>query len=457
MAFILDPNQQQEEEQQAAQGTAPMGGQGAAITGTAAPSGPAGGGQKRSFANINQYLQQNQPQSAKLGEKVGGFVGQKVDAASQGLQQGQQQFGQQLQQNTRQFDNNLVQQAGQDPTKLQGGQFQQLKDKLSGTYSGPKQLGDEVFNKSKQAVDTANLSQSEAGRKQLLQQVQNPKRASAGISSLNNLLLQNNPQAQAKIQEQQARAQQLQQQTDAARTQAETQAKAAEAQNKQVGDQTRQAFLGEEGFVNQFKKSMGDKTASARAEAEKRSAAAQSLLKGGQVEMTPEAKAQALKDIGLSEEEYNKVSRAYNPNSAKSFDIAGQYGSDPKQLGNLLKQYTQATGDRSFSNEMLSGTLFKNSNVNKLNDFYNRQNKFGQYADQMAIGSKDLSDLSTIGGINPDNQALMQQVATKDDLAKLNAFNSLLGTQENFITDSQDLGSFNPDLVNFDRIRAGLV
>lgn len=456
MAYVqqFDENTQENMQGGNAAGQQQLGGQGAAISGSAQPQ-TAQSGSKKSFSNISQYLQQNQPQSAKLGEKVGGFVGQKVQDAGNALQQGQAQFGEQVGQNTRQFNQEAVNAFGQAPD-VKAPQFGQLQQQLSGSYAGPKDLDQNVFNKTQEAKKTADLTQSESGRKQLLQNVQNPKRASAGVTSLNNLLLQNNPEAQAKIQSQKANADKLQQDVTAAQTQAQSQAAAAEAQNKQVADQTRQAFLGEEGFLNKFKSGLEQKTQAAKTEAEKRSQAAQALLKGGDVQMTPEARAQALKDIGISEEEYGKISRAYNPNSGKDFGFGTK---DAKQQFALADQYARATGDKSVIGGDIASRNLNNTpeTIAKLNNYYNQQNKYGQYADQMGIGTQDLSNYATFGGLNQDPNALRQQVASKDDLAKLNAFNSLLGTQENFIYDSPDLGSFNSDLVNFDRIRAGLV
>lgn len=467
MAFVPQLNQDDEEQQggQAAQGPQQLGPQGGAITGSAPAAGASQGGQKRSFSNINQYLQQNQPQSAKLGEKVGGFVGQQLDSAQQGLQQGQEQFNKQLGENKRTFNADLVNQAGADPTKLDEGQFGQLKSKLSGSYEGPSEIDNNVFNQTQKAVGTANLGGSEEGRKQLLQQVQNPRRASAGVSSLNNLLLQNNPQAQAQIQAKQEQAKQLQQNAEKARSESSEQVKAAQAQNQQVAQQTKDAFLGEQGFVNKFKSSLDEKTQAAKMEADKRSAQAQALLRGGaDLQMTPEARAQALADIGISDEEYGQISRAYNPLAGQSYNVQDLYNQGGKRGIDAITNYLKGAGKKYQNNgQFLSvdGRKFGYANadqslINEANDWYNQQNKMGKYAEQMDIGTKDLSDLATIGGYNPDMNALRQQVATKDDLAKQNAFNQLLGLEDNTLYDSQDLGSFNPDLVNFDRLRAGL-
>lgn len=455
MAYVLQDEDQNQQQMQGDAPAQPQGGQSATLGTSPGGGAPAGGQQgQRSFANISSYLAQNKPQASKLADKVGGYVTGKVEGANQALEQGQQVFNQGLQDNKVEFNQNLVNQFGQDPTKVGQDQQAQLRKQLSGQYQGPQGLDQDVFNKGNDATNTAKLTESESGRKQLLSNVQNKNRATAGVSSLNNLLLQNDPEAKAKTEALRGSAGDLDSRLQSAGQNAAQQAAAAKAKAAEAGQKTQQAFTGEQGFVNQFKQNLDQRTQAAKTQAQERTAAAEKLIKGGDnlKNLTPEQKAQALQDLGLSEEEYNKVSTGYNENVAKSFKLGKDFDVNQQEYVDYVNR-GKAAGK--WRNNGFLGQINKDA-IASYEDYNNRQNKWGTYADVLGVGSKDLSNLSTVEGLGTDDNMVRQKVATKDDLAKLQAYNSLLGIDDQYIQDNSNLGTFNADLVNFDRIKAGL-
>lgn len=211
-----------EDDQQNQQGGPSLGNSGApnAAAPNAAPgTAPTASSQQKTpgnFANLNDYLRVNQPQ--QFGQQVAGKIGNEIDQGNQAVDQASDQFKQRVDANTVKDNNGLINQAVNDPTKVDAGAYGQLRD---AQYSGPKSLADtqdlssQVQGAAGTAVGKAGASQSEGGRFALLDSYFGRPNYSQGQKSLDNLLIQSDPGSQQAFQGVQQRAQDLSSKTNA--------------------------------------------------------------------------------------------------------------------------------------------------------------------------------------------------------------------------------------------------
>ena len=171
------------------------------------------------FIGINRYLEQNRPQTQKLAGRVGGVIEQEGAEVNQAIGESLQNISQQADEqtyaltdtfNTPETTRNaeLVQQAStEDFSGFQdegdADQFRALY--TAGEYTGPSDISEtEQYTdvlKERGDVQTIRESiQTDEGRKELLRRIQDTKRASQGVTTLDNALLGGNPEAQQSIQ-----------------------------------------------------------------------------------------------------------------------------------------------------------------------------------------------------------------------------------------------------------------
>lgn len=183
------------------------------------------------FANLDEYLRVNQPQA--FGENLAGKVGEDVSKASDAVDQTGQQFRSRVDQSTIAPDEDVVSRAtGKAPSKQDGqpntmpvydpSEF--VKDEnnvdawnklFNAKYTGPAQFEDsaDLFNSAtgaaKTAVGKASAANSEGGRFALLDTYFGKPTYSAGQKSLDNLLVQNDTNANQAFDQVQRNADEL--------------------------------------------------------------------------------------------------------------------------------------------------------------------------------------------------------------------------------------------------------
>lgn len=160
------------------------------------------------FVNLFNYLDQNKTQSQGLSNKVGSTITGAGDEAKNKINQTQDVFNQKNQAGTTQFNKGVLDTVFKDPVKATEQQATDAKKQLNNTYQGPNQLSDVedenglytgILSSIGLAKNKVENSKTEGGRKELLREVEKSPIRTAGISSLNNLLLQNDPNSKQTL------------------------------------------------------------------------------------------------------------------------------------------------------------------------------------------------------------------------------------------------------------------
>lgn len=282
----LDPLQQQNQQQQGQQntsaaqpitlsGTAPSSGSSAPAGKSAAPTVANKPSSSGSFTNLTNYLNANSGYN-QSGGGLAGKISSNVQGQAQDVQKSldnaQQQFNTAAQQNAVSYDPNLVGQATANASQFSqnasdAGAFDKL---LNAQYQGPTSLDQtqvaQLSNQAQNVGALANLGQNESGRYALLSKLYGSPQYSQGQQSLDNLLIQANPdQAKAlsalpgivqplntninnAVSQSQATGQQLQQQATDVRSQ--TQGALSDAIRSFL-DQANQSSVGIQGQQQQ--------------------------------------------------------------------------------------------------------------------------------------------------------------------------------------------------------------
>ncbi|CAB4200078.1 hypothetical protein UFOVP1351_23 [uncultured Caudovirales phage] len=177
--------------------------------GASAAKGPAKSG---AFTNLNSYIQANKPQAASLARNVADNVAKQADKAKESVTGLQGQFQQQAQAGGVARNQNLVNEAVTNPNAVlqdqaKAAQFKQMRD---AEYKGPSSLQDvQGYTDTRNAYTNANQAlentKSEAGRFSLVQQQFAKPSYSRGQQRLDQLLLQNSPEARQSFADVQGR------------------------------------------------------------------------------------------------------------------------------------------------------------------------------------------------------------------------------------------------------------
>lgn len=339
------------------------------------------------FVGIQQYLAQNKPQAAKLGDTVGNYVTAQGADASNALAQGQSQFNQDVDSNTVKLDQNLFDQAKKAPDQVDAdadkkAEFQKERD---AQYTGPSSFEETDYYQPinmqiQNALGTANNTQTATGRSQLLTDVakQNKQQISRGASNLDSALLSVSPDSKTTLANARNSVLPLQDQLTEA-SQADTQkATDAAAQTAATQKAIQDAFSGSTGVQGQLESGLQTKAVNAQTAATAQQKAIIEALGAG----TPLTDDQ-LKILGITKNQYDG-------------------------LINDQKYYSQ---------------LGKQTPLSDLTKFATSQ--------------------------SAENLINAQNIATPEDYAQYAALNDLMGTNNSFLKDPTQAGKANSDLVDF--------
>lgn len=344
------------------------------------------------FTNISNYLEQNKEGASKLADRIVGDINQSVSAVDSSLNQAQDKFNQDVESKTVRFDQDLVNEAFNAPEQFvqdqnKVGRFNAIRNAL---YSGPSTFNPEsiadIDAKKQRAAQLGSAADSEAGRKQLVQQQQKSK--NTGLTDLNAALLQTDPVAKQKIIDTNESISSIDERVNQAYQQAQARAQQAEQETLGTRQAAEQAI---QGGLSSFDQMLADKlnqvkTVQAPADFE----AIRSKIASGQP---------------VSPEEY------------------AQFG-------------TYAQNDD--YNRMIS-----------IIDFWNELNQQATPESRKEPASKDLSkyitrDMSSIENLTKG------QVASAEDYARARALEQLLGVQNTDLVDPNQAGQYSTDTFNFD-------
>lgn len=163
------------------------------------------------FANLNEYLRVNAPQ--QFGSELAGKVGADVNQAQDTLASSGQEFKSRVDASRVADDQGLTQKVASAPEEVDVGAFAKLRD---AQYQGPTSFGSaqDLYNRTTgtaaAAQGKAQAAKSEGGRFALLDSYFGKPQYSQGQKTLDNLLVQNDPNAQQAFKQIQANANELQ-------------------------------------------------------------------------------------------------------------------------------------------------------------------------------------------------------------------------------------------------------
>lgn len=211
MAFVDDTLLEDEQESGGpSSGASAVAGGGNAPASAGAPAASPKQKTPGNFANLSEYLRVNQP--LNFGQQVAGKVGGEIDAGNEAVDDAEKQFKERVEGNTIRDTQGLTQKLSQDPASIDKDAFAQIRD---ASYKGPRSLADtqdlssRVLGAAGTATGKAAASGTESGRFALLDSYFKKPEYSQGQKTLDNLLIQNDPNSQQAFSEIRNRAGQL--------------------------------------------------------------------------------------------------------------------------------------------------------------------------------------------------------------------------------------------------------
>ena len=283
-----------------------------------------------SASKLGDYLSANAPQITQQANTVAGNLNQTYGTVSQGITDAANQFGQQVQGGYAASNPDVINQAMQNPGTFASNpsNVQAFQGQYNDAYTGPLAFEStspysDIQNQVSQAVQQGNLLGTQAGLQSYLQgQGPNPSQASA---TLDTLLLQGNPQAQATIQNAAGQLGNLQGQLQTATQNADQ--SVLDAQNAaQAANTYAQGQFNP--YVQNFGQTLGNELASAQGVYGNQLTnqnALQQVLSNNPNSLTPEMAA----SLNIDPAAYTALVNEMN-------QYAGIYGSAPENLGNYL-------------------------------------------------------------------------------------------------------------------------
>lgn len=184
--------------------------QGGAPTPVSANPAQKGGGSApgSNFVGIQQYIDQNKPQSAKLANQVGGFVENLSENAKNQLGQSETQYNQAVDQNIVNYNSDLFNEVKSNATQVAADQAKkdEVTKQRTATYQGPTSfLESQYYNPTQEAVKKAQQATeqttTEEGQKQLLGQFQGKDKINQGALSFDSALLQSDPTSRTRLEQ----------------------------------------------------------------------------------------------------------------------------------------------------------------------------------------------------------------------------------------------------------------
>lgn len=304
-----------ENEDLVANGGAPTTGAGSSTIGTSGGSGStdvnapkAAVAAPSTFAGIKDYVNANKNQTAGLANDVGGLVNNYGNEARTKINEGVNQFNQAVDQNTVNLDDrvfNTAKTKAQDVTSVQPDldTFIGMRD---AEYKGPTSFeGSEQYQPAQQAYTTAqqaiNNTQSDAGQRQLLSELQQSQRGKVnqGSLALNSALLQGDTNARSILDNVKSQNDDVEGLFNTKKVEADQKAlagkTATEATRKAIDDN----FRGEQGVQSSLEKELGERSQDLIGQSNQRSDDLINSLQNG-ASLTD----QQISSLGISKEQY---------------------------------------------------------------------------------------------------------------------------------------------------------
>lgn len=255
------------------------------------------------FVGIQQYLKQNQPQSAELAQKVGSGVKTEIDAANKQLGDVGSQFESKVKESEQVFNPDVINKVNTNPTSLSEQEKANVIKQRDAQYTGPKSIEEAglyqpVQEQVAKAQQKAKYVSSDEGRKNLLKSIQD-KRASQGVTNLNNLLIGGSQSAQDVLQGYSQGASDLDTRLKAASEQTQARAKQATVTTAKTAQDIKSGLNTAYG---NFKTGMDAKTVQAQKDAQARADLIKQSLQSGKLEND------YISDLGLNQAQVNLLS-----------------------------------------------------------------------------------------------------------------------------------------------------
>lgn len=297
MAIPYDPNLKKQQEEDAQQ--TESSGSGTVISGENASAGSDGGagtadGQQKpsssgSFTNLQSYLTANEGRD--FGGQVAGKVTEDVNAATQAQSDAGNSFKQKADAQTVNWNPDLVNKAKTDAVSVandptQTAQFKQMRD---ASYGGPKSFVDDSANymnanaATQKGSQAGAFTQDESGRKALLQNYYAAPKYNSGQQNLDNLLLQNDPNAQSKLSAASAQAAGLQNSFGKLTNDLNSYGKTAADTTKATHDNLNNTFVGANGLLPGMENTLNTRLSTNTANQNNHLSSLQAALASGQI------------------------------------------------------------------------------------------------------------------------------------------------------------------------------
>jgi len=172
--------------------------------GTSSNTNPTNSGQ---FTNLSSYLNANKSYNAAgggLAGQINNSIQNQANTVNTGVNQAQDTFNTQSQQGRNTQNDALNSQVYNNATSVVNdpNQMASWQRELTGGYTGPTQLdsGGALLGQAQNLQNTANLTSTDTGRQSLLSRLYGQPGYSSGQQSLDNLMLQGNPNQLSSLQ-----------------------------------------------------------------------------------------------------------------------------------------------------------------------------------------------------------------------------------------------------------------
>ena len=323
------------------------------VTGTQAGTLPGSGGTKpigaapnNSFVDVQAYLQANRPQALDTAKKVAGKLGEEEQGLRTGLETVSEGYRGQVEAGTVRPDEELVGRAATDPTEFvkNAEDVEKFKRQRDASFTGPgafeesAEAGD-ITHKIKTAQERARGIETSQGRKDYLTSI--GKNPTAGVVSLDDLLIGGDPDARAELTRAAQPFETLGTALEDATHRASEQLSAGRGGTEAARSGVANRFTGEGGVLPSFRQSLQGRLGEERAGSQSRADLARSnLLAGGSA--TPDIGRltdQDLAELGVTRGEMEAI-----------FSSSGALRSDYGQGTNFEDFLTQQTPEVLFPN-----------------------------------------------------------------------------------------------------------
>lgn len=294
MAYVDDTILQEDESEQGGPTIAGSGQSGSMSAPTA--QGKAKSKTPGNFADLSEYLRVNKDQN--FGQTLAGKVGSEIDQGAQTLTDAEQQFKDRVESNTITDKNDAITKTIQNPMGDTVQDFVKLRD---AEYKGPRTLSDtaDLQNRVMGSVGTATgkaaATGTEGGRFALLNSYFGRPQYNQGQKSLDNLLIQNDPNSKQAFEQLQERSKELSQNASALNPRLQQYGGQGEAQTIAARNAARNAIgiddsgaLVQGGLIGSERNKIADRFSAENARLQKEYDSALSAAQKSKFDLSPE-------------------------------------------------------------------------------------------------------------------------------------------------------------------------